>query len=37
MFIYLKRRVYWQGKHRDVLSLTYYYNYRILIFKLYRI
>jgi hypothetical protein len=30
MFIYLKKNVCWQGKHRTVLSSTYCYIYEIL-------
>jgi hypothetical protein len=37
MFIYLKKIVCWQGKHRTVLSLTYYYIYEILEFNQWRI
>jgi hypothetical protein len=33
MFIYLNKIVYYQGKHKIILSLTYYNIYRILIFK----
>jgi hypothetical protein len=33
MLIYLKN-AYWQGK--QVLILTYYYNYKILVFKRWR-
>jgi hypothetical protein len=31
MLIYLNKNAYWQGK--QVLSLTYCYNYGILVFK----
>jgi hypothetical protein len=33
MFIYLKKIIYGQAKHGTVLSLTYCYIYRILVFK----
>jgi hypothetical protein len=33
MFIYLKKSVCWQDKHKVVLILIYYYNYEILVFK----
>jgi hypothetical protein len=33
ILIYLNKSVCWQGKHKVVLSLTYCYNYEILVFK----
>jgi hypothetical protein len=33
VFIYLKKSVCWQVKHRTVLILTYHYIYEILVFK----
>jgi hypothetical protein len=37
MFIYVKKIICCQGKHRTVLSLTYYYIYAIFVFKQRRI